>query len=59
MSNNFIIIQKLFQIINKNINKDEDLLSIYRIKNWELKNILHYNTNQILDIDFDLDKIKF
>jgi hypothetical protein len=59
MSNNFIIIQKFFQTINKNVNKDQNLLSIYRIKNQELKNILYYNANQILDIDFDLDKIKF
>lgn len=58
MSNNFMVIQKFFENICKITKSGNDLLSIYNIKERELKNILQQKENNILNTDIDFSKIK-
>lgn len=58
MSNNFMVIQKFFENICKITKSRNDLLSIYNIKERELKNILQQKENNILNTDIDFSKIK-
>lgn len=58
MSNNFMFKLKKIKNIFVNMKKDKDFLSIYGIKQLELKRILLKKENNFAH-DFDFIKIKF